>query len=67
MATSKPFKEKFQLDTDAAVVAETGSVDKVTAGSQHLRRKLRGKEVQLFAIGGAIETCKFIRKRKVGG
>lgn len=27
------------------------------AGSQALHRKLRGKEVQLFAIGGAIGTC----------
>lgn len=29
-----------------------------SAGSQALHRKLRGKEVQLFAIGGAISTCK---------
>ena len=34
-----------------------GSVVDVTAGSQHLHRSLRGKEVQLFAIGGAIGTC----------
>jgi amino acid transporter len=26
-------------------------------GSQHLQRKLRGREVQLFAVGGAIGTC----------
>lgn len=36
----------------------SGSVVDVTAGSQALHRKLRGKEVQLFAIGGAIGTCK---------
>ena len=29
----------------------------VSAGSQHLHRKLRGREVQLFAVGGAIGTC----------
>jgi amino acid transporter len=29
----------------------------LTAGSQALHRKLRGREVQLFAIGGAIGTC----------
>ncbi|KAI4717664.1 amino acid permease [Aureobasidium sp. EXF-10727] len=34
-----------------------GSVTNVAAGSQHLHRSLRGKEVQLFAIGGAIGTC----------
>jgi amino acid transporter len=28
------------------------------AGSQELHRKLRGRQVQLFAIGGAIGTCK---------
>lgn len=30
-----------------------------SSGSQALHRKLRGKEVQLFAIGGAIGTCMF--------
>lgn len=31
----------------------------ISAGSQDLHRKLGGKEVQLFAIGGAIGTCKW--------
>jgi amino acid transporter len=35
-----------------------GTFVDVTAGSQALHRSLRGKEVQLFAIGGAIGTCK---------
>lgn len=35
-----------------------GSYADVTAGSQSLHRSLRGPEVQLFAIGGAIGTCK---------
>lgn len=34
-------------------------VNTTAAGSQALHRKLRGKEVQLFAIGGAIGTCKY--------
>jgi amino acid transporter len=35
-----------------------GSVTEITPNSQSLHRSLRGKEVQLFAIGGAIGTCK---------
>lgn len=37
-----------------------GTVEDIRAGSQALHRKLRGKEVQLFAIGGAIGTCKAV-------
>ncbi|KAF7561115.1 hypothetical protein G7046_g3037 [Stylonectria norvegica] len=39
----------------------TGVVTNVNAGSQHLHRKLRGKEVQLFAIGGAIGTSLYVQ------
>ncbi|CAK7274952.1 hypothetical protein SEPCBS119000_006437 [Sporothrix epigloea] len=35
---------------------DEGSAIPITAGSQSLHRNLRGKEVQLFAIGGAIGT-----------
>jgi amino acid transporter len=35
-----------------------GNVADINAGSQSLHRSLRGKEVQLFAIGGAIGTCR---------
>lgn len=38
---------------------DNGTSTSVVAGSQALHRKLRGKEVQLFAIGGAIGTCMF--------
>jgi amino acid permease len=31
----------------------------ISAGSQHLHRRLGGKEIQLFAVGGAIGTCMF--------
>lgn len=37
-----------------------GTTTTTTSGSQALRRTLRGKEVQLFAIGGAIGTCTII-------
>ncbi len=37
--------------------AAEGTCIDVTAGSQALHRSLRGPEVQLFAIGGAIGTC----------
>ena len=33
------------------------SSELVSAGSQHLQRRLGGKEVQLIALGGAIGTC----------
>lgn len=39
---------------------DEGSAIPITAGSQSLHRNLRGKEVQLFAIGGAIGTCESI-------
>lgn len=29
----------------------------ISAGSAHLHRRLGGKEIQLFAVGGAIGTC----------
>ncbi|KAK8047823.1 hypothetical protein PG996_015887 [Apiospora saccharicola] len=41
-------------------VAEGVAVD-FTAGSQALHRKLRAKEVQMFAMGGAIGTSLFVQ------
>ncbi|WQF84159.1 Putative amino acid permease/ SLC12A domain-containing protein [Colletotrichum destructivum] len=38
-----------------------GHILDTTAGSQALHRKLRGKEVQLFAIGGAIGTSLYVQ------
>ncbi|KAK1572883.1 amino acid permease [Colletotrichum navitas] len=38
-----------------------GSILNTKAGSQALHRKLRGKEVQLFAIGGAIGTSLYVQ------
>ncbi|KAI0485038.1 putative general amino acid permease [Xylariaceae sp. FL0804] len=41
--------------------ATAGTVADITAGSQHLHRKLNGRQVQLFAIGGAIGTSVFVQ------
>ncbi|KAK9414455.1 putative Amino acid permease [Seiridium unicorne] len=40
---------------------DVGTSVVTTAGSQALHRKLRGKEVQLFAIGGAIGTSLYVQ------
>ncbi|KAK7529324.1 putative general amino acid permease [Phyllosticta citricarpa] len=40
---------------------DVGDSTFITAGSQHLHRKLRSREVQLFAIGGAIGTSLFVQ------
>jgi len=64
--SATPYPEKGPpskaVDDDAASSTSddaTGMVTDISTGSQHLHRKLRGKEVQLFAIGGAIGTCKY--------
>ena len=44
--------EKHGDDGEAASPSEL-----ISAGSQHLHRRLGGKEIQLFAVGGAIGTC----------
>lgn len=41
-----------QKQNEAALPGEL-----ISAGSQHLHRKLGGKEIQLLAVGGAIGTC----------
>ena len=37
-----------------------GETEVLSPGSQKLHRKLRGREVQLFAVGGAIGTCMLV-------
>lgn len=44
--------EKHQ-DSEEALSSEL-----ISAGSEHLHRKLGGKEIQMLAVGGAIGTCK---------
>lgn len=55
--SSKQVHEKGPPDIIVAIDSGSGSLEIVNAGSQHLQHKMRGKEVQLFAIGGAIGTC----------
>lgn len=62
MAT-KDMDEKIAIDGHkAAASSDSGDsveiVDSPVVEPHHLRRTLRGKEVQLFAIAGAIGTGK---------
>ncbi|OJJ56712.1 hypothetical protein ASPSYDRAFT_1152454 [Aspergillus sydowii CBS 593.65] len=45
-----------QKQNEAALPGEL-----ISAGSQHLHRKLGGKEIQLLAVGGAIGTSLFVQ------
>jgi hypothetical protein len=58
MASPDVFEKKGPVESaDAALSSEAESTHIFTPSSpQNLRRNLRGKEVQLFAIGGAIGT-----------
>lgn len=58
MSNSKHMNEKEPANDVVGI--DLKSVEAVTSTSQQLHRKLRSKEVQLFAIGGAIGTCKFL-------
>ncbi|OKL56905.1 hypothetical protein UA08_07858 [Talaromyces atroroseus] len=65
---SSTFQKKRPISTsdkdnrnDNSDDAGMGSVSDVTSGSQALHRKLGGKEVQLFAIGGAIGTSLYVQ------
>ncbi|KAJ5712555.1 hypothetical protein N7493_009023 [Penicillium malachiteum] len=57
ISTGAGSDHSFSASDDAAV----GTVSNVIAGSQDLHRKLRGREVQLFAIGGAIGTSLYVQ------
>lgn len=52
MATNEKKVDNVSVDADA----DFGEVRPVAYSTAHLARKLGGKEVQLFAIGGAIGT-----------
>ncbi|EMD94369.1 hypothetical protein COCC4DRAFT_43835 [Bipolaris maydis ATCC 48331] len=49
-----------RFDTSASGMG-TGIVTDIPSGAQSLHRSLRGKEVQLFAIGGAIGTSLYVQ------
>ncbi|THC93300.1 hypothetical protein EYZ11_007225 [Aspergillus tanneri] len=68
--SSKPDNRKKTSDSvndpDYDVDLKPGSesampAELISAGSQHLHRKLGGKEIQLFAVGGAIGTSLFVQ------
>lgn len=57
-------KTPYQASSDATdSELNVGEVE--TAGSEHLHRKLRGTQVQLFAIGGAIGTSLFVQMASI--
>lgn len=59
--TSKDIKEPSpETDIDQKHEEAALSGELISAGSQQLQRKLGGKEIQLFAVGGAIGTCMFL-------
>ncbi|KAL2823575.1 amino acid permease/ SLC12A domain-containing protein [Aspergillus cavernicola] len=51
-----PEPDPDQKSSEAALPGEL-----ISAGSQHLHRKLGGKEIQLFAVGGAIGTSLYVQ------
>ncbi|KAK5169197.1 uncharacterized protein LTR77_006506 [Saxophila tyrrhenica] len=68
MSSSKGPGEKYgepKVNVDPSMRSDEdvteGSIADVTAGSQALHRSLRGPEVQLFAIGGAIGTSLYVQ------
>jgi amino acid transporter len=54
--------EKKSSEDEVYSYNEGDVVSPSSAGSQELHRKLRGRQVQLFAVGGAIGTCKWIHQ-----
>ncbi|KAJ9294839.1 hypothetical protein DTO271G3_6401 [Paecilomyces variotii] len=66
MACPKSIVEKTAVESEGTFSAEgttyrVGEVGSLKVGSQNLHRKLCSKEVQLFAIGGAIGTSTFVQ------
>ncbi|KXJ87270.1 amino acid permease [Microdochium bolleyi] len=69
MSASKYFEKGPPMDSPTVSEAkasdgadiDVGQSVATSAGSQALHRKLRGKEVQLFAIGGAIGTSLYVQ------
>ena len=57
----KPFSRVYKEDdqpVEEKHVENAMAAELISAGLEHLHRRVGGKEVQLFAIGGAIGTCK---------
>jgi amino acid permease len=53
--------KELDMELDEKHASQTSQTDLpaelISAGSDHLHRRLGGKEIQLFAVGGAIGTC----------
>jgi amino acid transporter len=56
MAVEEDSKVSMTEKSTARVDIDVGETQAVPSGAAHLQRKLGGKEVQLFAVGGAIGT-----------
>lgn len=50
-------KAASMTGSNDAGIEEKGDSYPLASGSQHLQRKLRVKEVQLYALSAAIGTC----------
>ncbi|KAL2817654.1 amino acid permease/ SLC12A domain-containing protein [Aspergillus granulosus] len=57
----KRSEENAPGDADQKGPEAAMSGELISAGSQHLHRKLGGKEIQLFAVGGAIGTSLYVQ------
>ncbi|KAL2371234.1 general amino acid permease [Blastomyces gilchristii SLH14081] len=53
--------DRAASDIDEKHGGDTLPGELISAGSQHLHRKIGGKELQLFAVGGAIGTSLFVQ------
>ncbi|KAL3444675.1 amino acid permease/ SLC12A domain-containing protein [Aspergillus insuetus] len=58
-STDNPPGDAADADHKGPEAAMPGEL--ISAGSQHLHRKLGGKEIQLFAVGGAIGTSLYVQ------
>lgn len=56
-ADTKDVNDPDSVSTQKQSIETALPTELISAGSQNLHRKLGGKEIQLFAVGGAIGTC----------
>ncbi|KAL3459371.1 amino acid permease/ SLC12A domain-containing protein [Aspergillus heterothallicus] len=61
LSQRKKSDENVSRDADHKGPEAAMSGELISAGSQHLHRKLGGKEIQLFAVGGAIGTSLYVQ------
>ncbi|KAJ5578051.1 uncharacterized protein N7459_007015 [Penicillium hispanicum] len=56
-----PSPSAVSADGPSSANVTEGTVTPISAGSESLHRRLQGKEVQLFAMGGAIGTSLYVQ------